>query len=731
MFVLVMGACAGVTVEVYATDPSPERQDPRGLLATEEKVTLPDGFMVLDAVQHIMKQISYGLNYLELVPPEKVKLIQGAASTFFTDTPLPWQLVLREVITPHGLDYIEDGEVVRIGSEANIDERRELMEQERLRRNRSRISVNFSDGIRLYMALRAIQSSAGINMNFDYMAPEDRGIEPVRQVGEDKEARPAGRQTTYATPDGQPVEWRVIMREVLNPFGYDFAEIGGVVRPARVEQVRQWERQLVDDKPLATRIVRIYHMNPAQLIARVQAMGLIRHSKGSLQIAHGWDADSRSKAVAGGLGRHTSAPAVMVRDIDENMENILREIKALDTREQQIMIEIRILDLGRKSTRELGMKIDEFGGGVVLQSGYSSSYEKQRAKSKRNGSELTWGRDIGRTVDSGGGSTASSASGSGVSSSSGWTKTDSSANTYSDSYTDASSEFGHKITSALRSSAWGRGFDVMLTPFQMRATWSMLQNAQDAKLVSQPVLVVPDHGEAVFRVQTEVPYAESSTTSPRESETVVTDWKWQTLNVGIRLNVIPEITADGKSVRLSVLPVVTELVDYEPAPAGSQISRYPIVSTRELDTRVTVVSRHTLLMGGLMKANATKQERKVPFLGDMPLIGWLFRWKSRDGDQSNLVMLITPTILDGEVPNTGYEADVVPHFEKMKMDMRAALREGMDESTLQTVEEKALRALQPVAVEVPTALPPVVDRDIIRRIEEAEAWMLDVLGNTQ
>ncbi len=672
--------------EVFETEARslPEEPSPMHAISGDNSdVTLPSGLTAFDAMLNIFNQIPLHPNYREMLTTNDLARLRAEPSTFDTAVPTPWETALREVVRPYGFDFVKEGDIVRLGPRDEIDNLYLLLEQERLRSNHRRIQVKFSEGTLLYVALRVIQSEAGININFDYMDPEDRGIVQYQELntGEVAEPEAHGNQTTYATPENQPTEWRVVMKEVLNPFGYDFAEVGGVVRPGKHAKIKEWETQQIDAKPLVTRIVRIHHVSPEELITRLEAMKLTKHTDGFVQLAHGWKSEGKL-AGNGEIKRHSSPPAVIVRDIEENMDTIIEEIKRLDARARQVMIEVRILDLGTDSSRQLGILFEEFGGSLNFGSQYGSSAQRggdqswSSSSSLNSGSESSWSVGTGGTL------------------------------TEADQASGGSTVANSNNRNTLRNSTWGRGFDLILNPLQMNATWSMLQTATDAKIVSQPVLVVPDNAEAMINAtRTEPYYVETDTTVLEEGAVNQTTGTWEEEEIGTKLNVIPEITADGLSVRLTVLPVVTELLGYAEASEAINAPKKPKTSTRSLDTRVTVRSGDTLLMGGLISARTTSIETRVPFLSAIPLIGRLFRHTNDSEVSQTLVMLITPTILDDELPSTGYERPIVPHFEQLKMKMNTALRQGIDDETLAAIEDKMKRDMQqdhpPAAVVLP------------------------------
>src|SRR4029077_12262621 len=115
----------------------------------------------------------------------------------------------------------------------------------------------------------------------------------------------------------------------------------------------------------------------------------------------------------------------------------------------------------------------------------------------------------------------------------------------------------------------------------------------------------------------------------------------QAITEGVVLSVTPQIASDGM-INLSISPSLTERT-------GQAVSRFgdtvPILSVREADTLVRVHENETIVIAGLMNERVSKQQAKVPVIGDLPGIGGLFRRDSRSHRKTDLVILLTPTIM--------------------------------------------------------------------------------------
>jgi type IV pilus assembly protein PilQ len=157
----------------------------------------------------------------------------------------------------------------------------------------------------------------------------------------------------------------------------------------------------------------------------------------------------------------------------------------------------------------------------------------------------------------------------------------------------------------------------------------------NAKLLANPRILVLDNENAMFDIVTEHPYVERTITGATVTETV----KFKL--VGTKLQVTPHVTRDGL-VRLHLQPEFGVKVG-DVALAGGSV---PVVDTRKVDTIALVQHGQTVVIGGLRKKEATQQTNKVPLLGDLPILGFLFRFEGEDITNSEIVVFITPRIIE-------------------------------------------------------------------------------------
>ena len=131
--------------------------------------------------------------------------------------------------------------------------------------------------------------------------------------------------------------------------------------------------------------------------------------------------------------------------------------------------------------------------------------------------------------------------------------------------------------------------------------------------------------------------------------------------LGPVLDVVPYVSADGYTVQMTIIPTIKDFVGYDTESAAlfvpqiqsssggtplSTTTPLPIFRLRQVVTSVSVWDGQTVVLGGLLGEDQTKVKDKVPFLGDLPLVGRLFRSESSQVKKKNIVIFVTPTIVD-------------------------------------------------------------------------------------
>lgn len=177
-----------------------------------------------------------------------------------------------------------------------------------------------------------------------------------------------------------------------------------------------------------------------------------------------------------------------------------------------------------------------------------------------------------------------------------------------------------------------------------KAAVSLLQTIGDTKILSSPRIMVLNNQEARILVGTKEAYITSSTSQAGES--TITSQSVNFVDVGIKLYVTPNINRDG-FITMKIRPEISS-AEADKIISEDKITEIPIVTTSETETTVMVKNGVTVIMGGLKKDQHSETIKKVPVIGNIPLLGALFKNTVRETSTTELVILLTPHIVSGE-----------------------------------------------------------------------------------
>jgi len=145
------------------------------------------------------------------------------------------------------------------------------------------------------------------------------------------------------------------------------------------------------------------------------------------------------------------------------------------------------------------------------------------------------------------------------------------------------------------------------------------------------------------------------------------------------IDVLPTVSADGVTIQMTIIPTLTEFVGYDLDTArifvptailpnsstpASSVLPLPIFRVRQVTTSCSVWDGQTVVLGGLISDEVTKIKDKVPMLGDLPFVGKLFRSESSQTRKKNLIIFVTPTIID-PAGNRAHKDEELPFYQNV------------------------------------------------------------------
>jgi type IV pilus assembly protein PilQ len=300
----------------------------------------------------------------------------------------------------------------------------------------------------------------------------------------------------------------------------------------------------------------------------------------------------------------TRINALVVRDLSLNIDRMARLLTDLDKRAPQIMIEANIVEVATNYARELGV---QWGGQY---SGTSSR---------------------GTTKISGG--TTGAASGTPqVGSSTSYPLTGDigmSGNAYA---VNLPAAVGSGSGGAL-----GVSFGKLGGALSLDLQLSAMQATGNGKILSSPKVLTLNNKEARISSGTDIPVRTVSSTAYVGAGSTNTA-SVQIISASLLLSAIPSITNDNRI-------VMTIKVEKSEPDFTNVVDGIPTITKRNANTELVVNDGETVVLGGIISKSEGESESGVPFLSDIPLLGWLFKKKSKFENQAELMIFLTPTII--------------------------------------------------------------------------------------
>ena len=191
----------------------------------------------------------------------------------------------------------------------------------------------------------------------------------------------------------------------------------------------------------------------------------------------------------------------------------------------------------------------------------------------------------------------------------------------------------------------------------------MIASDSNINVLSTPTILTTDNEEAEIQVGQRIPVPTGQTVSTGGLSSVSISRE----TVGIKLQITPQINESG-TIRLEIY---TEISSAAPSPMGINPNVFGVATTLKTATTTVIVKNgQTIVIGGLMEDRRSLSNSRIPFIGDLPVLGWLFKNYQRTKNKTNLIILLTPHIVRSD-------EDVARVREKFHRDYDAFIEESL------------------------------------------------------
>ncbi len=393
------------------------------------------------------------------------------------------------------------------------------------------------------------------------------------------------------------VPWDQALDIVLETKNLDMRRSGNVIWIAQAAEIREREQQLLQAQqdrqtlePLRTAMLSISYANAREMAELIRAASVAEGEQGMLSNRGTVTVDNRTNTL-------------LVTDTVDRIDDVRDLVTELDRPVRQVLIESRIVVARHDFTYDLGVRFGVTG-----------------AREDSRGNVISTARNIEGT----------------------------------DTYSQRGVTNRRDPTSAgfnlpnindrmnvnlpISDPAGSIGWSILAADYLLDLELSALESEGEGEVISTPRVITANQQEAFIQQGVEIPF---ESTQGGTAGAVNVEFKEAVLE----LRATPMITPDNR-VQLT-LNVKQDTVGeiFETGRGGS----VPSIDTRELGTSVLIENGQTVVLGGIFQEERQHTTTKVPMLGDVPVIGNLFRRRSTEEDKRELLIFITPTILDDRV----------------------------------------------------------------------------------
>lgn len=396
------------------------------------------------------------------------------------------------------------------------------------------------------------------------------------------------------------VPWDQALDLVLQAKGLDKRRSGAVIWVAPQAEIAKYEQDKEDARialdnrvDLVTEYVQINYHNAAQIYKALTEAKGVGGGQGGGQ-AGGGNNETGFLSSRGRLVADERTNTLMISDIPKKIEQMKELIRVIDRPVDQVLIEARVVIASESFARELGAR---FGIAGTKDGKYFFNDTIENNDATRD--------SLVEAIAEG-------------------------ESTYELSK-------GAMSDLAVNNPAGSLALQILNAGYALDIELSALQEEGRGEVISNPRVVTSNQREAVIRQGQEVGYVTLSAVQGGSSVPIP---NVQFKDVLLELKVTPTITSDGR-VFMNMAVKKDEIQGF----VNTSIGQVPLINKREVNTAVLVEDGHTVVIGGVYEFRDRSDIAKVPFLGDIPFLGNLFKNRSKSKEKAELLIFVTPKVM--------------------------------------------------------------------------------------
>lgn len=406
----------------------------------------------------------------------------------------------------------------------------------------------------------------------------------------------------------QNVPWDQALDIIMRTRGLAKRQEGNILIIAPADELAESARRIYDaeetlkaTQPLRRELIQVNYADATAIIGLFQATMSQTNSIQTGQSSSGAGTYSANMTMndRGSLTVDKRTNTILAYQTEERLQELRRIVAQLDKPVRQVMIETRIVEANVTFAKSLGVRWAADLGRTGNFHSYGGADGRYNTKSNSSGDFANTGTNIGFDEDK-------------------------------QIYTIPASAPVVDLGAANATSGFGIGYITKNVMLDLKL--NAMQKSSQGEVISQPKVTTSDKEKATIMKGQEVPYQEATS-----SGATSTSFKSAVLS----LEVTPQITPDNQ-VMMDV-KVNKDSVDY-----SRSVNGVPPIDTNEVRAKVLVGDGETIVLGGVFQNTQSKTVEKVPYLGDLPVMGRLFRRDTVDNQKQELLIFITPRIIDNK-----------------------------------------------------------------------------------